>query len=160
MRSLCALLHDQLFQFLDMTEDGDVCKIISTLSKERNSHMEYELERLDHLIYGLEKFCDALDGTCMLKPGQKNVLISLNVKQVISNAVNLEKLISSGATTHENLLDGLHEFNYHLTKVCNILEDLEFPKVKTRWVDITDGGPALAVPNFDVRFRDCEMAKM
>ena len=76
MRSLRALLHDQLFQFLDMTEDGDVCKIISTLGKERNSHMECELERLDHLIYGLEKFCDELDGACMLKPEEKNVLIS------------------------------------------------------------------------------------
>ena len=63
MRSLRALLHDQLLQFLDMTEYGDVCKIISTLGKKGNSHMEYELERLDYLIYGLEKFCDELDGT-------------------------------------------------------------------------------------------------
>ena len=47
----------------------------------------------------------------MLKPGEKNVLISLNVREVISNAINLEKLISG--TTHENLLDGLHEFNDH-----------------------------------------------
>ena len=109
-----------------MTEDGAVCKIISTLGKERSNHMEYELERLDHLIYGLEKFCDELNGTCMLKPGEKNVLISLNVREVISNAANLEKLISSG-TTHENLLDGLHKFNDHLTKVCNIREDLELP---------------------------------
>ena len=159
MRSLRALLHDQLFQFLDMTEDGDVCKIISTLGKERNSHMEYELERLDHLIYGLERFCDELDGACMLKPEEKNVLISMNVRKVISNAVNLQKLISSG-TTHENLLDELHEFTDHLTKVCNILEDLELPKMKPRWVDITDGGPGVAVSNFDVRFRDCEMARM
>ena len=48
----------------------------------------------------------------MLKPGEKNVLISLNVREVISNALNLEKLISSG-TTNENLLDGVREFNDH-----------------------------------------------
>ena len=39
---------------------GDVCKIISDLRKERDSHIEYESERLDHLSYGLEKFCDEL----------------------------------------------------------------------------------------------------
>ena len=44
--------------------------------------------------------------------------------------------------------------------MCNILEDLELPKMKPRWVDITDGGPGVAVSNFDVRFRDCEMARM
>ena len=87
-------------------------------------------------------------------------MISLNVRQVISNAVNLDKLISSETTTQENLLDGLYEFNDHLTKVCNILGDLELPKVKPRWVDITHGGPGAPVSNFDVRFRDCEMARV
>ena len=30
--------------FLVMTEDGDVCKSFSTVGKERNSHMEYEVD--------------------------------------------------------------------------------------------------------------------
>ena len=46
--------------------------------------MKYEVERLDHLIFGLENFCNELDGTCTLKPGEKNVLISLSMSDKLS----------------------------------------------------------------------------
>ena len=43
-----------------MTEDEDICKINS--SEKESSLIEIELQRLDHLKYRLNTFCDDLDG--------------------------------------------------------------------------------------------------
>ena len=40
------------------------------------------------------------------------------------------------------------------------ISGLSLKPVRPRWCDPTDGGPGAAVSNFDVRFRDAEMARM
>ena len=40
-----------------------------------------------------------------------------------------------------------------------MLDDLCLPPVKRRWADLTDAGPGVGVSNYDVRFRDAELAR-
>ena len=41
-----------------------------------------------------------------------------------------------------------------------MLDDLCLPAVKSRWADLTDAGPGVGVSNYDVRFRDAELARI
>ena len=45
-------------------------------------------------------------------------------------------------------------------KLLECLEDLELPRVKPRWCDLSDAGPGVGVSNLEVRFRDAEMARI
>ena len=48
-----------------------------------------------------------------------------------------------------------------LKKCLSLLEgiaELKFPPMKPRWADFTDAGPGLACNNFEVQFRDGELA--
>ena len=51
-----------------------------------------------------------------------------------------------------------------ISKVCEhglkVLEDLCLPPVKPRWADLTDAGPGVGVSNYEVRFRDAELARI
>ncbi|CAH3158915.1 unnamed protein product, partial [Pocillopora meandrina] len=40
------------------------------------------------------------------------------------------------------------------------LGDLCLPPVKPRWADLTDAGPGVGVSNYEVRFRDAELARV
>lgn len=41
-----------------------------------------------------------------------------------------------------------------------VLGDLCLPPVKPRWADLTDAGPGVGVSNYEVRFRDAELARI
>ena len=52
------------------------------------------------------------------------------------------------------------EITVFFNQLKNCLNELELPKVKPRWADLTDAGPGVGISNFAVRFRDAEMARM
>ena len=41
-----------------------------------------------------------------------------------------------------------------------VLGDLCLPPVKPRWADLSDAGPGVGVSNYEVRFRDAELARV
>ena len=48
-------------------------------------------------------------------------------------------------------------------KLSHILNQINDPgpvDVKPRWCDLSDAGPGVVVSNFDVQFRDAELARM
>lgn len=50
-----------------------------------------------------------------------------------------------------------------LRKANHILEhiaELKLPPVKPNWADLTDAGPGVGVSNYEVRFRDAELARV
>jgi len=40
------------------------------------------------------------------------------------------------------------------------MSDLRLPTVKPRWTDLTDAGPGVGVSNYEIRFRDAELARI
>ena len=57
----------------------------------------------------------------------------------------------------------LTEYDAIPAKLCYILNqinDLGPVDVKPRWCDLSDAGPGVTVSNFNVQFRDAELARM
>lgn len=47
-----------------------------------------------------------------------------------------------------------------MTNTRKIFIELNLPRVKPRWADLTDAGPGVGVSNFSVQFRDAELARL
>ena len=51
-----------------------------------------------------------------------------------------------------------------ISKVCEhglgVLENICLPPVKPLWADLTDAGPGVSVSNYEVPFRDAELARI
>ena len=47
-----------------------------------------------------------------------------------------------------------------LSYILNQINDLGPVDVKPRWCDLSNAGPGVAVSNFDIQFRDAELARM
>ena len=62
--------------------------------------------------------------------------------------------------TEEVILTEYDAITAKLSYIFNQMNDLGPVYVKPRWCDLRDAGPGVAVSNFDVQFRDAELARM
>ena len=46
------------------------------------------------------------------------------------------------------------------TEVLDLIKSMHLPLIKPRWAEFTDAGPGVGVSNFEVIFRDAELAHM
>ena len=62
--------------------------------------------------------------------------------------------------TEEVILTEYDAITAKLSYSLNQINDLGPVDVKPKWCDLSDAGPCVAVSNFDVQFRDAELAIM
>ena len=62
--------------------------------------------------------------------------------------------------TEKVLLTEYDAITAKLSHILNQINDLGPVNVKPRWCDLSDAGPGVAVSNFDIQFRDAELARM
>jgi hypothetical protein len=156
MRSATSHIHDSLFLFVDMTEKYYVLKVSRTI---QCPHIAYEQQRLLKLHDALTEICDTWETEETATLLERNSLKALDLNSLIVKLAEWQTLLAN------RNLDQLWDKYKECTSSCmNILQQLRvfgLPyDVKPMWADLTDAGPGVGVSNFEVRFRDTEMARI
>ena len=148
------LLHDK-------TETADYNKCSP---KPKCPYRSYEIERLVHIRHQIDRIKQAFETSaapendcqvfdCCILPSIQNILTNietlksdLNEPLTIENYKARTKLFCEIKILCANLLELLSEY--------------ELPNVKPKWADFTDAGPRVDVDNYEVKFKDAELARI
>ena len=87
---------------------------------------------------------------CRMIPTIKGIL------NVIGEVANSDGSVETGDSRVESILKVSNACKQGL----EIISDLCLPPVKPRLADLTDAGPGVGVSNYEVRFRDAELARI
>ena len=88
--------------------------------------------------------------------GEKTLLIDI-IKPVV------DKILAQKVddAVENNSLKELCQKTWELcSSLLELIDELQLPPVKPRVVFLTDAGPGVGVSNFEVKFRDAELARM
>ncbi|CAH3032576.1 unnamed protein product, partial [Porites lobata] len=159
-RKCCARLHDDLFLYYDMTESDDLDKI----SGETGSNCKfftYEKERAEHLKLRIDNLLQFCEDTEMSE--HNRALFASQIIPVTKRILDaIDDLFKEEVDSMEK--DARKDRILRVTSSCKhgleVLGDLCLPPVKPRWADLTDAGPSVGVSNYEVRFRDAELARV
>lgn len=157
-RGICARVHDDTKLFLEMTVKDDFERVTRVdNAQEENRYITYEKKRLTHLA-------NRLEGSLTLC-ADKNLIEAESRVLATTVMPKVTEVIDSARSFHDNFtmdLDAVHDEYHQLTIKCEAvlqdIADLKLPVVKPRWADFTDAGPGVGSNNFEVQFRDAEMA--
>ena len=155
-RGVCARIQDDVRLFIEMTVAEDLERVCNS---PENIHYKYESERISHLVARLET---------SLTSCEVNHLSETESSVVARDIVpQLTKLIQEGEALNGELIliactaDLQKQYSTYIATCNGLLEklaELKLPPVKPRWADFTDAGPGVGCSNFEVRFRDAELA--
>ena len=159
-RKCCARLHDDLFLYYNMTESDDLDKI----SGETGSNCKfftYEKERAEHLKLRIDNLLQFFEDTEMSE--HNRALFASQIIPVTKRILDaIDDLFKEEVDSMEK--DARKDRILRVTSSCKhgleVLGDLCLPPVKPRWADLTDAGPGVGVSNYEVRFRDAELARV
>ena len=155
-RPILAITHDYVFQFIDMTETYDIKKV--SLTGDQNCcHAKYETSRVVHLVNGIEQAIE-LSLSVDLKVVEKERIHNLKRDELHSALLNFQQPMQM--FTEEVILTEYDAMTAKLSHILNQINYLSPVDVKPRGCDLSDAGPGVAVSNFDVQFRDAELARM
>lgn len=156
-RSLFAAVHDDVFLYVDMTDEGDVLKV---RTDNTCKHRLYERQRLEHVARRAEiaelqwninfALCSEFEKL------QGNELLSRQKDLIATGEAILAKRVTGNRLWGDFTADVLRKANHILEHIA----ELNFPPVKPNWADLTDAGPGVGVSNYEVRFRDAELARV
>ena len=78
----------------------------------------------------------------------------------ILNAIDEVANSDGPVDTAESGVESILKVSNACKRGLEIVSDLCLPLVKPRWADLTDAGPGVGVSNYEVRFRDAELARI
>ena len=158
--SCCVILHDYAFLYQDMTDCEDIEKLTSTdFSKEiMDTFLKYEKEQIDVFLLKLEEILDKVANDKIQFQHDKLVLFESRLKPVLEKTLKLA--YSRLEMKNTELVHVCVELKSKSSDLLDILDELNLPKVKPRIAYLTDAGPAVGVSNFEVCFRDAELARL
>ena len=160
IRKCCARLHDDLFLYYDMTESDDLDNI--TGETESNcKFFTYEKERAKHLKLRIDNLLQFCEDTEMSE--HNRALFASQIIPVTKRILDaVDDLFKEEVDSMEK--DARKDRILKVTTSCKhgleVIGDLCLPPVKPRWADLTDAGPGVGVSNYEVRFRDAELARI
>jgi hypothetical protein len=152
-RGICSRMHDNVKLFLEMTMEEDLARACE--GNGDSQHCKYEKERLSHLIVRLEYSVSLF----VNKTTEAESRILASIIPMITNLIDKAQKLHDNLPAALNLLQDQYDT---VLKLCSaILEkigELNLPPVKPRWADFSDAGTGVGCNNFEVQFRDAEMA--
>ena len=155
-RKLLATLHDYAYQFRDMTMNEDLNRM--SPGNLECVHVIYELDRLEHLIAGMEKVIE-MSYNPQLKISERETVHELNVEKLYDFVKEFHDSFKDN-TNKNQILQTCSTITCKLDLLLKDISQLNPLPVKPRWCDLTDRGPGVAVSNYDVRFRNAKMSRM
>lgn len=137
---------------------GDLAKIKAQTDC---PHAMYEGRRLTRLNQFMEKAIILLGN---ITPLPEKVLLTANISPKV-NAIKSEynstlKVLKEIPFDREEFITKVKQLTRKCNDLLSVLEELKLPPVKPRYGELTDAGPGQGVNNFDVQFRDAEMAML
>lgn len=156
MRKVSSRLHDNLYLFTDMSEKDDGQKVSWAHNCPYRSYEHLRLVKVKNAVHEIH---NTFNNDETISTAEKESLQALNLNNPLDKFSDLEKRLSDKNVTA--LWSGHQECTALCNGVLQQLHDLGLPyDVKPIWADLTDAGPGVGISNFEVRFRDAEMARM
>lgn len=158
IRSFASAIQGDVYLFRDMSEKGDIEKVTDSLCCR---YKEHEERRLNHLL-------------CRIDKAEADFEASHGVTNGDTEAGNVEDIYQSLATLKEEATLLLNKYResarvswgdytsilLKCTELLDLIKSMHLPPVKPRWAEFTDAGPGVGVSNFEVVFRDAELARI
>ena len=89
---------------------------------------------------------------------EKERIHNLKLDELCNALLNFQQSLQM--FTEEMILTEYDAITAKLSYILNQINDLGPVDVKPRWCDLSDAGRGVAVSNFEIQFRDAELAKM
>ena len=142
-----------------MTDCEDIEKLTSTdFSTEiMDTFLQYEKKRIDVFLLKLEEILDNVANDKIQFQHDELALFESRLKPVLEKTL---ELAYSRQMKNTELAHLCVELKSKSNDLLDILDELNQPKVKPRIAYLTDASPGVGVSNFEVRFRDAELARL
>ena len=154
LRRFCAHAHDCLYYFQDTAMYEDV---MSVTLKPNCQFREYEMNRLSWLKRELS---DAVSRWDEDNIDVTDVANGNEIKDAVADIINNLEQDISDTTTGEALWEHYVVLQEKIDHVLKCIKELKLPPVKTDILKATDAGPGVGCSNFEVKYRDVEMARI
>lgn len=155
----CSMIHDYSYQYYDMTTDEDLEKLMADVQNATQRYAEYEHQRLRRLNDKLKSTLGNMEEMENDFAVQEKTLFDARIRPAVESILSKCNDISDDINIAPLKELCLQQKELCLT-VLRIIEDCKFPPVKPRVAYLTDAGPGVGVSNFEVKFRDAELARM
>jgi len=161
LRKFTAMLWDHLSYFIYTTEKGDVSCVANS---DRCQFRVYENSRIEHALSGLLTATMTWNQSrSKLKPEQivtgNEIADCLGV--VREEFELLKESLASLTSTREALWETYQHVNRKSKWLLNEMKKKGLPvSVRPRVLLHTDKGPGVSVTNYEVKFRDAELARL
>ena len=155
LRRSCAHVHGCLYYFQDTTMYEDVMVV----TKEPDCQFqEYEMNRFSWLKRELSNALSRWDED---KIDVTDIAYGNEIKDAVVTTIdNLEQDLSDITTTGEALWGLDVALQKEIDHFLECIKELKLPPVKTDILKATDAGPGVGCNNFEVKYRDVEMARI
>ena len=152
-RSFAHRIHDNVkyFQMTTVHDDWKRCRPGECV----NEYTKYEISRFEHASKRIQAIMADVDATPDETKTFADIQLLLHKFEVSLNSGLLFLREGTGDLTSEDLFNDILLCS---NEILAFIKRLDLPAVKPRWADVTDAGPGVGVSNFEVRFRDAEMA--
>jgi hypothetical protein len=154
--SCCAMLHDYAFQFEDMTTETDLEKLLQKDCETCQKFINYEQQRLKILNSRLQNTLYKVTEMESNFSEAERALFSGRVKPVLDALFDM----SSREPDRSILKEHCEKVQRACQNLLQVIAEFKLPPVKPRVAYLTDAGPGVGVSNFEVKFRDAEIARM
>ncbi|XP_070571361.1 uncharacterized protein [Ptychodera flava] len=154
-RSFCARIHDDIFLYIDMSEENDFKR--TSPGDTNNIHTKYEIDRLRHLNHRVD--LAVADISHEMTDFEKTILTENIMKQLYGIQTQIVLAIDF-LTTCKHDIGTFHDVKKSCVHLLETLDDLKLQRVKPRFCTLSDAGPGVGVSNNEVKFRDAEMCRI
>ena len=158
-RRFCARLQDSLYLYVDMSEEEDLKKMTN---KTGCLFVCYEVARARCAQRLIEKSIDEFEKSDASE-GERTLINSQILgksQKIVESLTNLVSVLQTTTFIPEEAIKIALALKEFMNNTRKIFIELNLPRVKPRWADLTDAGPGVGVSNFSVQFRDAELARL
>ena len=148
-RQYAAFIDDTVKYYMQTTFKEDFKQTLGTNS---DSFVCYEQAKLTTLTNRLRH---ALELFNIGKDGEKGAQLQMKTQSLVSCAESLVSLLSKG-----NSLQTLDELLVKCKAVMEHIDGLHLPPTRPFTLEFTDAGPGVGVSNYEVQFREIEIAML
>ena len=161
LRKFTAMVRDHVLYFLDTTDKGDVSCITNNVSC---AFRVYEKSRIQHAILGLLTATLTWNQSrSKLEPEQ--IVAGNEIADCVDVVRGEFELLKESLATLTTTTEAIWQTYQHISEkskwLLNEMKKRGLPvRVRPRLLLHTDKGPGVSVTNYEVKFRDAELARL
>lgn len=152
LRRAVALAHDTIGYYLQCANKDDINMMKNC---DNCDHRNYQISLMKTLISRLQ-----IDEDDLFDIALDERLIHLRDKiiPIVAVAKVLEQQLTDVKTSNSSVWNTVTTIQAHYIILLEYLKELHLPPTKPYTIEFTDAGPGVGVSNYEVRFREVEIA--